>query len=93
MTAFITQGFYGSVVLKDWLRERDGRQHIGITGKISILQDVDLVGFRAKGNESNWVARVDGETESVTILGCQVRAVITHVPDGDVATLDYLVVP
>lgn len=89
---FTTQNFEGSIVLKDWMRWRDGRSFIGFTGKISILQDTELVGFKSKGNESNWVARIAGATESVNILGCQIRGAVVHEVSREPAA-DYLLVP
>lgn len=91
MGEFVTKDFGGSVILKEWVRWHDGRQFIGFTGRVSILQDEELVGFRVKGTESNWVARVDGATESINILGCQVRAV--HVHEGLPTTSEWLAVP
>jgi hypothetical protein len=94
MSDYNARDFYGSIVLKDWVRWHDGRSYIGFTGRVSIVQDEELVGFRAKGNESNWVARISGDTESVNILGCQIRAGVVHSIRAIAATgADYLLVP
>lgn len=70
----------------------EGRQYIGFYGKVSILSDMDLVGFNVSGGESNWAARVAGETSSVNILGCQIRLVY----EGHIAVprvQDFFIVP
>lgn len=70
--------FEGAVILKDWMPSvRTGRVSRVIAGKrVDILKQDELVGFHVKGNESNWIAIVSGDTERVVILGCQVRAVV-----------------
>ena len=73
-----TQVFFGTVIIKEWVHGLDGLQYRQITGKISIINDKELVGFSVKGNESNWVARIEGELQTYTILGCQIRGVVTH---------------
>lgn len=88
---YVTQDFMGTVFLKDWLRWHDGRSYIGLVGKISIIQDEALVGFRTKGGESNWVARIEGPSEdAVVILGCQVRG--CYVGEPSELAQDYLAV-
>lgn len=73
----ISKDFAGTVVLKQWMHyPADGRQYMGFWGKVSILSDEEAVGFKVQGNESNWIARVQGETSSVNILGCQIRSIV-----------------
>jgi hypothetical protein len=81
----VVQGFYGTVVLKDWLRWGDDKQYLGFYGRIYIYQDKEVVGFTVRGNDSNWIARIQGATSSVNVMGCQVRGIITsnQEPDAD----------
>lgn len=72
---FNVKGFSGAVQLKQFALMPDGKQYIGISGKVSILSDEEMVGFKVSGGESNWIARIDGEQGSVNVLGCQVRLV------------------
>lgn len=88
-TDYVTEGFFGTLVLKDWLEMPDGNSYKGIVGEISIVRDVDLVGFEAHGNESNWVAIVDGRTTRLVVLGCQVRGALTHDPDLEITSQSY----
>lgn len=90
---FITKGFYGTVVLKDWMAYIDGQSYMGFTGRVSIIKDTELVGFEAHGNESNWVARIEGPTQSVTILGCQIRGAIAHASSASDPARNLLTVP
>lgn len=87
----IVDGFDGVVVMKQWLHHPDGRQYIGFIGKVSIISDENAVGFKVSGGESNWIARVQGPTTSVNVLGCQIRGVY----EGSMCptTSDFLVVP
>lgn len=79
---FNTKGFTGIVQMKTYNLMPDGRQYVGVAGKVSILADADVVGFEVKGSETaNWIARVQGPTGSVNILGCQIRMV--HQFDGE----------
>lgn len=83
-----TKDFYGSVLLKDWITDLKDRQVRRITGTCSLVRDEDYVGFKTRGTESNWAIRVVGGSQQWTILGCQIRAVVTHsreeslTPDG-----------
>lgn len=87
-------GFYGTLVLKDWVRLRDGTQVIGFTGLVRIMDAVASTGIKPRANESAWLARVEGPTESVNWLGCQVRGVFVHAQAaGDVPRADYWLVP
>jgi hypothetical protein len=73
---FDAKNFDGIVHLKQYALMPDGKQYIGIAGKISVVSDQEMVGFEVKGGETaNWVLRVDGEGGSVNILGCQVKLV------------------
>ena len=69
--------FEGVVLLKEYvLSPGTNSQYRTIAGKVKIIHQDDLVGFKVKGNESNWVARVSGKTSAVTILGCQIRGFV-----------------
>jgi hypothetical protein len=72
-----TEGFYGTVVLKDWMPTMDERMVRRVTGICRVVRDADF-GLKVKGSESNWGIRVAGAETSWTILGCQIRAVIVH---------------
>ncbi len=71
----------------------DGKQYMAVAGIVSIVEDEDLVGFKARGTESNWVARVesalDDSSSTLNILGCQIRAIGTGIelPDCPVDVL------
>ena len=71
------QGFKGTVLTKEWLRYHTGRQYAGFFGTVYIYQDKEL-GLSVRGNESNWMVRIQGATESMNILGCQIRGIIEH---------------
>jgi hypothetical protein len=77
MPKYTNKDFYGTVILKDWISALDDRQIKRLTGRCTVVQDVNLVGFKTRG-ESNWAVRVCGDTEQWTVLGCQIRAVIAH---------------
>lgn len=72
---YFRKGFNGVVILKEWQTAPDGINYIGFVGLVSILKDEEILGFELRGNDSNWVARVDGATMAITVPGCQVRAV------------------
>lgn len=95
VTEFDRRNFSGTVITKEWTPALDGRQFRMFTGRISILQDTEIVGFNVTDRESNWLARVEGPTQSYNLLGCQIRGVIVH--PADVAPpgggTDRLVVP
>lgn len=76
-----TTDFYGTVILKDWMNDLLNRNFIRITGVCSVIQDVEAVGFKTRGTESNWAIRVVGRDEQWTVLGCQIRAVVAHPED------------
>lgn len=78
------QGFLGIVVLKDWLRWTDDKQFLGYYGKIYIYQDKELIGFAVRGQDSNWLVRIEGEKTSINILGCQIRGIITSDREPDI---------
>lgn len=65
----------GTLILMDWMEDVDCKDVKGFYGKVSVGTDEEIVGFKATGhNTANWVARVEGETEAITVMGCQVRA-------------------
>ncbi len=78
---FDSKEFTGIVQLKQFAPMPDGRQYIGIAGKVSVVQDTEVIGFEVKGGDTaNWGCRVDGPNGSVNILGCQIKLV--HQFDG-----------
>ena len=65
----------GTLILMDWMEDIDGRDVKGFYGKVSVGVDEEVVGFKATGhNTANWVVRVQGPIDAITIMGCQVRA-------------------
>lgn len=75
---YITEDFDGAVICKEFMLApfaQPADSFIVFAGKVSIIRDKDIVGFEAHGNEANWIARVDGPTCSINILGCQIRAI------------------
>ena len=86
-----TKNFYGTVVVKEWIHGLDGFQYKQITGKISIINDKELVGFSTKGNESNWVATVEGKDQMYVILGCQIRTIVVHDKDLKISSHEALI--
>lgn len=80
--------FYGSILLKDWITDpQTGRAHRSIAGRISIIEQETLAGFKVKGNESNWVALVENTYETVAILGCQIRGFVRY--DNIIDKVDF----
>lgn len=78
---FDVKEFTGIVQLKNYAVMPDGRNCIGVAGKVSVLSDEEVVGFKVKGGDTtNWICRVDGPNGSINILGCQIRMV--HQFDG-----------
>lgn len=79
-TNYQTEKFEGVVIVKDFMLAQfpgETDTFLGFSGKVSILRDQDIVGFKTEGNaNANWIARVEGETHSINILGCQIKAVI-----------------
>jgi hypothetical protein len=68
--------FAGIVILKDWVVGLDGQNYTQFVGNVSLLRDVEAVGFGVSRGESNWIARVEGWTTTFNFLGCQVRGVV-----------------
>lgn len=74
--SFNVKEFDGAVQLKQYAMMPDGKNYIGVVGKVSILSDKEVVGFEVRGSETaNWIARVQGPSGSVNILGCQIKMV------------------
>lgn len=84
--------FHGTVFLKEFARDLGGSQYVGFRGRVSILGDREVVGFRVSGTESNWIARIEGPTQTYNFLGCEVRYVATHDESLDTCR-DVLAVP
>lgn len=73
---FNPKNFDGIVQLKQYALMPDSKQYIGIAGKVTVVSDQEMVGFEVKGGETaNWLLRIDGESGSVNVLGCQVKFV------------------
>lgn len=71
-----TTNFDGAVLLKHYAMMPDGKNYIGIVGKVTVLGDSEVVNFEVRGSETaNWIARVEGPSGSVNILGCQIRLI------------------
>lgn len=65
----------GIVYLNDWLRGPDGRGYICISGNVSAVSDVDLVGIKTRGGH-NWAVKVEGPSgRKIIVLGCMIKAV------------------
>lgn len=88
-----TQDFYGTVILKDWMKTLDDRSVQRVTGNCTLVKDEDIAGFKTRGTEANWGMRVCGEKEQWTILGCQIRAVVAHAQDSKQSVEGALLVP
>lgn len=65
----------GSVMLKEWMKTPDGTNVIGFYGKVSVQKAETAVGFAPSKTEANWFAQIEGKTDAVVILGCQVRGI------------------
>jgi hypothetical protein len=83
--------FEATVMCMDWVGFTDGGLYKGFHGRVTILSAKEAVGFEPTGhNSANWFARVAGETTTVNLMGCQVRAVV----QGSAPThRDFLTVP
>jgi hypothetical protein len=77
-TKYQTKDFYGTVVLKDWMSDLNDRNVKRLTGFCTLVQDIEIAGFKTRGTEANWGMRVVGKQQQWTILGCQIRAVVAH---------------
>jgi hypothetical protein len=88
---FHLEKFYGAVVLLDWMRLPGGENVQGIVGNVTFYSAKELTGHEVvTARNANWVLVVEGDVERHTILGCQVRSVITS-PQSESA--DYYKVP
>lgn len=88
-TTIVSSGMVGTLVLHDWLTF-NGVPFKGFHGELTILGDTNVLGFEAKGhNTANWFAQIKGETASITVLGCQVRAFI----QGEEPTGEHMKLP
>jgi hypothetical protein len=69
--------FEGVVILKDWMPcPSTGRVARALAAtSVTVSKQDELVGFHVKGGESNWVAVLEGNSETIYVLGCQVRAI------------------
>lgn len=73
------EAFFGTVHLKEWmLIPQSGQSYILFSGMIHVHENKKLTGFDASNREANWTIEVRGETESVFILGCQIKAISQH---------------
>jgi hypothetical protein len=85
--------FYGTVILKDWMPTLTHKQVNRVTGICSLVQDVEIAGFKTRGTEANWGMRVCGDNQQYTILGCQIRAVIAHNKNSEQNSDGAIIVP
>jgi hypothetical protein len=86
------KGFKGTVITHNWIRGLDGVEYDQFYGTISVLSDTEVVGFEAKGHDTaNWIARIEGETSSYNIMGCQVKCIIQS--DEKPQTVRGLIIP
>lgn len=88
---FTVEGFHGSVIMKAFTHALDGQQYVAFEGTVSIIEDKAMLGFDVTDRETNWIARVDGPTQSYNFPGCQVRAVVVH--DAGSTSNQSLLVP
>jgi hypothetical protein len=65
----------GSVILKEWMKTPSGINVMGFYGNVVIHKAETAVGFAPSKTESNWFAQIDGESDCVVILGCQIRGI------------------
>ncbi len=73
------KGFHGAVILNDWLALPSSQKVQGLVGKISFYSAKEFTGHDVvTARNANWLLLVEGAKERFTILGCQVRAVITN---------------
>lgn len=79
----------GVVILADWMTMPNGYKAIGICGHIEVMDAKSATGIEAGPKDSTWVAVVSGSSESLVILGCQIRAVHT----GKATAADFYHVP
>lgn len=75
--SFTVTHFEGAVVSKHGIYMDDGRAYTYFTGKISILEGKEMLGF-AVTDDANWIARIESDdgSRSVNLPGCQVQAVM-----------------
>jgi len=72
----VRSGFDGTVMLHHWFRAKDGQQYDVLAGNIRVLAANVVVGFDLLTDKNaNWVALIVGETDQITIAGCQVMGV------------------
>jgi len=92
----IRRDFHGAVLLKSYLQHYDGNNVIAFVGNVSVLSAQEALGFDVNSNDSNWCARVtgdSGEMTAVVIPGCQVRMVYALPAGAQLANRDYWRVP
>ena len=65
----------GAIHTKDWTQAPDGNTYYVFTGEVVIVDAKSIIGFPTARTESNWIAQVKGPTQTISIPGCQVRAV------------------
>ncbi len=88
---YITKHFDGIVELTNnhsYMDPRNGRSYRAVAGKVTILEDTKLVGFKTRSTDSNWIARIEGRSgQSINVLGCKVMN-ITAWRRGTMPALD-----
>lgn len=86
------QGFYGTVLFKEWFKWIDDKQYHGVFGKIFVSVDKEAVGFTTRGNNANWFIEIQGKKTSMSMLGCQIRGIIKHTIPPNIDS-SYKVIP
>lgn len=82
----------GVVYLNDWLRGTDGRNYICVSGRVSAVGDVELLGIKSRGGH-NWALKIEGPSgQRVIVLGYMVKAVELG-READGASIDTWRVP
>jgi hypothetical protein len=79
---YITKHFPGVVQFvagHRWQNPETGTWFSCVAGKVTILEDTNLVGFKTRSGDSNWIARIDGPSGmSINVLGCKVHSVTAY---------------
>lgn len=80
--------FTGTVICMDWVDFIDGALYKGFWGDVTIIAAEEVVGFVPTGhNSANWIARITGDEHTITLMGCQVRAIIEGNPPSTASML------
>ena len=91
---YLTKGFPGVVQLTGdrWQHPASGVWFTCLAGVVTILEDTELVGFKTRSTDSNWIARIEGPSGmSVNVLGCKVHSVTAW--SSGLPAIDHAIVP